>query len=101
MVLQTASSGAECSEVEGTPGAAPNSYISGFLDCARNDRDSDGSTIQRFNDLTHAIGLSADRALSQRVIVKDERSHCFDNRHGSWKNTRVMPSAGGQFSLLL
>src|SRR6266849_10335202 len=44
---------------------------------------------------------NCDRPLPQRMIAKNERGHCFDNRHGSWKNTRIMPSAGGKLSLLV
>src|SRR5678815_1038025 len=44
---------------------------------------------------------NCDRPLPQRVITKNERGHCFDNRHGPWKNTRIMPSAGGKLSLLV
>src|SRR5438552_16299431 len=42
-----------------------------------------------------------DRVLPQLVIAKNERGHCFDNWHGSWKNTRIMPAAGGKLSLLV
>jgi hypothetical protein len=47
------------------------------------------------------LRLEIDRALPQRVIAKNERGHCFDNRHGSWKNTRVMASPGCEFGLLV
>src|SRR5205823_3673744 len=40
-------------------------------------------------------------ALPQSVIAENERGHCFDNRHGSWKNTWIMASAGGKLSLLV
>src|SRR6266550_4003692 len=42
-----------------------------------------------------------DRVLPQRVIAENERGHCFDNWHGSWKNARIMPSAGSKLSLLV
>jgi len=51
--------------------------------------------VRRFRD------AATDRVLPQCVIAKNERGHCFDNRHGSWKNTRIMPSAGGKLSLLV
>jgi hypothetical protein len=39
--------------------------------------------------------------VSQCVIAKNKRSHGFDDRHGSWKNTRIMASASGKRSLLV
>ena len=45
--------------------------------------------------------LEFDCALSERMIAKNERGHRFDNRHGSRKNTRIMPAAGGKLSLLV
>src|SRR5262249_497954 len=42
-----------------------------------------------------------DCPLPQRVIAKNERGHCFNDRHGSWKNTRIVASAGGKRSLLV
>jgi hypothetical protein len=47
------------------------------------------------------LDAAPDRVLPQRMITKNERSHCFDDGHGSWKNTRIMASAGGKVSLNL
>src|SRR5205823_12679325 len=95
MVKELNGGHSERSEAESkNPAAVRRGYATGFLDFARNDGHSKASTLQCFNG-------PSDRPLPQCVIAKNERGHCFDNRHGSWKNTRIMPSPGSKLSLLV
>src|SRR4029077_3747609 len=67
--------------------------------------DTESGAVHRSSKLINPRSAAAirnyDRVLPQRVIAKNERGHRFDDRHGSWKNTRIMPSAGGKLSLLI
>jgi hypothetical protein len=65
--------------------------------------DNESGAVHRSSKLINPQSAirNCDRVLPQRVIAQNERGHRFDNRHGSWKNTRIMPSAGGKRSHLV
>jgi hypothetical protein len=40
------------------------------------------------------------RFLPQRVVAKNQRRHCFDDGHRSWKNAWIVASASGKLGWL-
>src|SRR5438045_9137744 len=104
MVKELNGGHSERSEAESkNPAAVTRGYATGFLDFARNDGHSKASRLQGFKasrlqgfnaSMLQCFNGPSNRSLPQCVIAKNERGHRFDNRHGSWKNTRIMPSAG-------
>src|SRR5436190_1290661 len=86
MVKELNGGHSERSEAESkNPAAVRRGYATGFLDFARNDGHSKASTLQCFNG-------PSNRSLPQCVIAKNERGHCFDNRHGSSKTGSPSPA---------
>jgi hypothetical protein len=81
------------------PQRSTRGYATGFLDFTR-ECTASPSFHSRFNAQRSTDSIDIDCSLPQRVIAKNERGHCFDDRHGSWKNTRIVASAGRQRSLL-